>query len=251
MGRVLQAHLAPAGPRLPLRQLLIPRSSRTSLPEGPVGSRESPQPQGRKALRFTGIPADPRSTRKRHDRPVTPEVAGSSPVAPVDSLQIGISRCRFRRQIEADYTDFSLAAPKSNQSRPNRVRHPSISSRSRPSFTRATKAACDYTKRPEVTAPPRAIDAGRRPVVTLWLDAPPWAATRACKGPHDELAPLLLRRSSPSICCRAGASIAVAQKPCGTNLPVKGSSLCALRRGLDLLTCSCERLGRPQSGVGG
>jgi hypothetical protein len=80
---VLQAHLAPAGPRLPLRQLLIPRSSRTSLPEGPVGSRESPQPQGRKALRFTGIPAYPRSTRKRHDRPVTPEVAGSSPVAPV------------------------------------------------------------------------------------------------------------------------------------------------------------------------
>jgi hypothetical protein len=29
------------------------------------------------------IPAYPRSTRKRHDRPVTPEVAGSSPVAPV------------------------------------------------------------------------------------------------------------------------------------------------------------------------
>ncbi len=27
------------------------------------------------------IPADPRATRKRHDRPVTPEVAGSSPVA--------------------------------------------------------------------------------------------------------------------------------------------------------------------------
>src|SRR5207249_5208833 len=57
--------------------------------------------------------------------------AGRSPVAPVDSLQIGISRCRFRRQIEADYTDFSLAAPKSNQSRPNRVRRPPISSRSR------------------------------------------------------------------------------------------------------------------------
>ena len=71
------------------------------------------------------------------------------------------------------------------------------------------------------------------------------------KSPHDELAPLPLRRSSPSICCRAGASIAVAQTPCGTNLPVKGFSLCALRRGLDLLTCSCERLGRPQSGVGG
>src|SRR5207237_10458845 len=69
--------------RLPLRQPLLPRSSRTSLPEGPVGSRESPQLQGRKALRFAGIPAYPRSCRKRHDRPVTPEVAGSSPVAPV------------------------------------------------------------------------------------------------------------------------------------------------------------------------
>jgi DNA-binding SARP family transcriptional activator len=30
-----------------------------------------------------GIPADPRSPRKHQDRPVTPEVAGSSPVAPV------------------------------------------------------------------------------------------------------------------------------------------------------------------------
>ena len=69
--------------RLPLRQPLLPRSSRTSLPEGPVGSRESPQLQGRKALRFAGIPAYPRSTWKRQDRPVTPEVAGSSPVAPV------------------------------------------------------------------------------------------------------------------------------------------------------------------------
>ena len=36
------------------------------------------------------IPADPRSAQKCHDRPVTPEVAGSSPVAPVENvLQIG------------------------------------------------------------------------------------------------------------------------------------------------------------------
>jgi hypothetical protein len=33
------------------------------------------------------IPAYPRSARKRHHRPVTPEVAGSSPVAPVKALQ--------------------------------------------------------------------------------------------------------------------------------------------------------------------
>ena len=35
----------------------------------------------------TQIAANPRPSRKRHDRPVTPEVAGSSPVAPVNFLQ--------------------------------------------------------------------------------------------------------------------------------------------------------------------
>jgi hypothetical protein len=34
------------------------------------------------------IPAHSRSARNHQDRPVTPEVAGSSPVAPVKSLQI-------------------------------------------------------------------------------------------------------------------------------------------------------------------
>src|SRR5262249_59478101 len=53
---------------------------RSSRPRLPSHTRESPQRQGRKGLRFTGIPAYPRSARKRHDRPVTPEVAGSSPV---------------------------------------------------------------------------------------------------------------------------------------------------------------------------
>jgi hypothetical protein len=36
-----------------------------------------------KDLLKVGISADPRSPRKSQDRPVTPEVAGSSPVAPV------------------------------------------------------------------------------------------------------------------------------------------------------------------------
>jgi hypothetical protein len=36
------------------------------------------------------IPVYPRPARNYQDRPVTPEVAGSSPVAPVKSLQIGI-----------------------------------------------------------------------------------------------------------------------------------------------------------------
>ena len=46
--------------------------------------------RGSKALLSPGIPAYPRSARKRHDRPVTPEVAGSSPVAPAKYLQIGM-----------------------------------------------------------------------------------------------------------------------------------------------------------------
>jgi hypothetical protein len=71
-----------------MRQRLIPRRSRTRLPGIPAGTRRSPQRNGLKGVLTTGIPADPRSARKRQDRPVTPEVAGSSPVAPVNYLQI-------------------------------------------------------------------------------------------------------------------------------------------------------------------
>jgi hypothetical protein len=48
-----------------------------------------------------GSPRRSRSSRKRHDRPVTPEVAGSSPVAPVlmKCLQRGGSRCPPRHDI--------------------------------------------------------------------------------------------------------------------------------------------------------
>src|SRR5436190_10578180 len=52
-------------------------------PEPPGSTRYSPQRDGLRALLLSEIPAYPRSARKRHDRPVTPEVAGSSPVAPV------------------------------------------------------------------------------------------------------------------------------------------------------------------------
>jgi hypothetical protein len=45
------------------------------------------------------IPAYPRPPRKRHDRPVTPEVAGSSPVAPVENvLEMGIFCCLSGRK---------------------------------------------------------------------------------------------------------------------------------------------------------
>ena len=50
------------------------------------------------ALLLPEIPAYPRSARKRHDRPVTPEVAGSSPVALVKFLQISIFFRRAERK---------------------------------------------------------------------------------------------------------------------------------------------------------
>jgi hypothetical protein len=42
-----------------------------------------PRTHAKQCPLFAGIPAYTRSARKRHDRPVTPEVAGSSPVAPI------------------------------------------------------------------------------------------------------------------------------------------------------------------------
>ena len=87
---------APASSQLGQRR--IPHKSRGRPPEAPAHPRESPQCEGRKALLTAEIPAYPRSARKRHDRPVTPEVAGSSPVAPAASfvLQTRVLRCLTR-----------------------------------------------------------------------------------------------------------------------------------------------------------
>ena len=52
----------------------------------PACTRRSPHRQVRKALLTEAIPAYSRSARKHHDRPVTPEVAGSSPVAPAQAF---------------------------------------------------------------------------------------------------------------------------------------------------------------------
>ena len=76
--------------RLPRRQPLHPPLIPHEAPGSPRPHPRIPARQDRKALRTAGIPAYPRSARKRQDRPVTPEVAGSSPVAPVKSLQISI-----------------------------------------------------------------------------------------------------------------------------------------------------------------
>ena len=72
--------------RCQIRQRLIPRSSRRRSPQVPAGTRESPQRRSRKALLTAGIPAYSHSARNYHDRPVTPELAGSSPVAPVENI---------------------------------------------------------------------------------------------------------------------------------------------------------------------
>src|SRR5262249_46819787 len=71
----------------PVRQVgnvPITRGSRTKSPQVPADARQSPQDEVRNALLTPQIPTDPRSDRKRHARPVTPEVAGSSPVAPAE-----------------------------------------------------------------------------------------------------------------------------------------------------------------------
>jgi hypothetical protein len=83
--------------RSPRGQRLIPRSSRTSPPEAPASPRPSPQRRGLKDQLTAGIPAYSRSGRKRQDRPVTPEVAGSSPVAPAlaaNAVVLGVAGSR-------------------------------------------------------------------------------------------------------------------------------------------------------------
>ena len=119
------------------------------------------------ARRLAAPAADGRPEGPRERRPVTPEVAGASPVAPVKDLQIAILCCRFRRQIGADYTGFILRRPENERNlAPKRVRGSHFKP-NRALFMQARKAACDYTKRPEVNAlscgerhdrPPRAGD---------------------------------------------------------------------------------------------
>jgi hypothetical protein len=81
-----------------MRQHAIPQRSRGRAPEVPARVRESPQGSQGKHLLSPGIPAYRPSGPERRDRPVTPEVAGSSPVAPAENiLQIGIFCCLARQ----------------------------------------------------------------------------------------------------------------------------------------------------------
>jgi len=86
---------------LRLGQRCIPRTSRTRSPEAPASARHFPQRQGRKVPLLPGIPAYPRSARKCHDRTVTPEVAGSSPVAPVLDGYAVCRRLHEREEVAA------------------------------------------------------------------------------------------------------------------------------------------------------
>jgi hypothetical protein len=82
--------------------------------------------------------------------PVTPEVAGSSPVAPVKSLQIGIFCCRIRQRMSADYTNGCSSRVETAQSGAK----PGSTSRFQAVFglvDNDRRPAFDYTERPEVT----------------------------------------------------------------------------------------------------
>ena len=83
---VLERRRRPTARQLPtcflVGQRHIPHTSSRRLPVTPAHTRESPQATAGKGLLTGGIPAYSRSARNHQDRPVTPEVAGSSPVAP-------------------------------------------------------------------------------------------------------------------------------------------------------------------------
>jgi hypothetical protein len=58
-------------------------------------------------MRFAGIYAYSRPARKRHDRPVTPEVAGSSPVAPAfDTALLFTATSQFVGRLEVAQERF-------------------------------------------------------------------------------------------------------------------------------------------------
>jgi hypothetical protein len=105
------AHLAAFAGKPTSHPVLIPRKVAGHLrPLPPI-----PANAEWKGLLLPQIPAYPRSARKRQDRPVTPEVAGSSPVAPVSTStasptpsehatvsDLGVQRCEHC--VAAGYT---------------------------------------------------------------------------------------------------------------------------------------------------
>ena len=72
------------------------RSSRGRSPDNPARARQSPQKPSGKACSCRKIPAYSRSARKRQDRPVTAEVAGSSPVTRAEDMRPRVCGSTFR-----------------------------------------------------------------------------------------------------------------------------------------------------------
>jgi hypothetical protein len=66
--------------------------------------------------------------------------------------------CHNRRQLSADYTDLFAAEPETAKNRPETGR-PGVEFKPIQAALRlSARAACNYTKRPEVTAAPRPVD---------------------------------------------------------------------------------------------
>jgi hypothetical protein len=107
-----------------------PARGRRKLPPAPGNPRNA-----QNALLSPVIPAYSRLVWRHQDRPVTPEVAGSSPVAPVKRPANAMLCCPSRRQIEADYTLFR-GATRNGQKRPEKAAGVAILSRFRPGSVR-------------------------------------------------------------------------------------------------------------------
>jgi hypothetical protein len=150
-------------------QHLIPRASRRRSPEAPAGTGQAPQDHERNALLSQAIPAYPRPTRRHQDRPVTPEVAGSSPVAPVKipaKWHIVLSvQTPDRGRLHAPSIEATRNSSKRPDTGPGRLDFKPIHAE----FTRATTAACDYTKRPEVTAPATRVSTQKSVPSSPWV----------------------------------------------------------------------------------
>ena len=96
--RINRTHPRASPAKTTLRSRTYPAGGRRELPQAPGNPRK---PSWRRVLLMPEIPAHSRSARNHHDRPVTPEVAGSHPVAPVKALQNGIilANCEKDRRL--------------------------------------------------------------------------------------------------------------------------------------------------------
>ena len=136
----------------PIRQQTTTRVLHRLCPAVAGRSRSQPGRAGTKCLLQPVIQGGSRLCRLSSYRPVTPEVAGSSPVAPAKvpaNRHVVLSDLTpKRRRLHGLFS----------KRRRKRRKRPEMRSRSddfkpiQAEFRPATKAACDYTKRPEVTA---------------------------------------------------------------------------------------------------